>query len=408
MASVRGRPESGIRLGKIHGIEIGFDYSWLFIVLLMTWSLASAFLGWHPDWSALTAVVTALLASLLFFASVLVHELAHSVVAQHFGVPVRRITLFLFGGISDIEHEPPSPKAEFWTAIVGPIASIALGIAFLLLASVVAPAPPPPTPNPADALASSPSPALTLLLWLGPINILVGLFNLIPGFPLDGGRVLRSALWAATHDLRAATRWAAASGQAIGWIFVFLGVAIAFGARVPFFGRGVVAGLWLAFIGWFLSSAAAQTWQRQLVHDILGGTPVSRLMRPVIHPVPEDATVAELVDRWLLPGEERAFPVGVQGGRLMGMVTFADVRRVPRAEWAETRVGEVMTPGEKVVTASPFEDSADALDKLAQLDVSQLPVVDGARRLVGMLRLRDLHRFIELHARTTAAHFVPR
>lgn len=252
--------------------------------------------------------------------------------------------------------------------------------------------------TPATALAASPSPAVTLLLWLGPMNVLVGLFNLIPGFPLDGGRVLRAGLWAMTRDLRVATRWAAGIGQGIGWLFVLLGVAIAFGARVPPFGRGVVPGLWLAFIGWFLSSAAGQTWQRQLVHDVLEGVSVARLMRSAGPTVGEATTVANLVDRWFLPSEDRAFAVGGPDGRLRGMVTFADVRRVPRDLWAETSVATVMTPAERVVTVSPYEDGADALEKLSPMEVSQLPVVDAEHHLVGMLRLRDLHRYVELQS----------
>ncbi|MCL2447818.1 MAG: site-2 protease family protein [Polyangiaceae bacterium] len=404
MAAARGRGGSGVQLGRILGIQIEFDYSWLFIVFLMTWSLASAFMAWHPDWATATAIGTAFIASMLFFASVLVHELAHSIVARQFGVPVRKITLFLFGGISDIEHEPPSPKAEFWTAIVGPIASIALGIAFLYLAALVTRVPPGP-PDAQAALALPSSPGVTLLLWLGPINILVGLFNLIPGFPLDGGRVLRSALWAATHDLRLATRWASMVGQAIGWTFVFLGVAIVFGAHVPFFGRGVVAGLWLAFIGWFLSAAAAQTWQRQLLHDLLHGIPVARLMRPKGAVVPEETTVADLVDRWMLPGDDRAFAVG-NGDVLRGVVTFADVRRIARDAWVFTHVADVMTPADRVIAVRPYDDAAEGLEKMASHEVSQLPVLDADRRLVGMLRLRDIHRFIELHSRTPSERYV--
>ena len=393
MAGTRG----GMRLGSILGIQIRFDYSWLFIVVLLTWSLASAFRVWHPDWTVATVLTTALAGSLLFFASVVAHELAHAIMSEHFGVPVRSITLFLFGGISDIEHEPPSPKAEFWTAIVGPITSIVLGIGFLVL-GVLATRGSWAGMTPATALAASPSPAVTLLLWLGPMNVLVGLFNLIPGFPLDGGRVLRAGLWAMTRDLRVATRWAAGIGQGIGWLFVLLGVAIAFGARVPPFGRGVVPGLWLAFIGWFLSSAAGQTWQRQLVHDVLEGVSVARLMRSAGPTVGEATTVADLVDRWFLPSEDRAFAVGGPDGRLRGMVTFADVRRVPRDLWAETSVATVMTPAERVVTVSPYEDGADALEKLSPMEVSQLPVVDAEHHLVGMLRLRDLHRYVELQS----------
>jgi Zn-dependent protease/CBS domain-containing protein len=395
----------GVQLLRIAGIQIGFDYSWLFIVVLMTWSLTSAFGTWHADWTAWTSLATAFVAAMLFFASVVLHELAHSLVARRFGVPVKSITLFLFGGISDIEHEPPSPVAEFWTAIVGPLTSIALGLIFLYLAALTTHG---TSTDSTLGLASSTSPAETLLLWLGPINILVGIFNLIPGFPLDGGRILRSALWSATRDLRAATRWSAAIGQAIGWVLVFLGVAIAFGAHVPFLGRGVVGGLWLAFIGWFLSSAAAQTWQRQIIHDILRGIPVARLLRLVGATVPPETSVADLVDHWLLSSEERAFPVVGSDGSLRGIVTFADVRRVPRSAWPTTPIRDVMTPVERVVTATQHEDSADALEKLARLEVSQLPVVDSGRRIVGMLRLRDIHRFLELHTRDGAPRCVAR
>ena len=222
----------GMKLGRVLGIDIAFDYSWLFIVVLMTWSLAVSFRRWHPGWSTALSLFTALAAALLFFASVLLHELAHSIVARRFGVPVHSIVLFLFGGVSNIERDPPSAKAEFLIAAVGPLTSIILGFVLLAVASVVTGVSSGAALDPAALLAQL-GPAQTLLMWLGPINIVVGVFNLIPGFPLDGGRILRSILWGTTHDLHSATRWAAAVGQGIGWLFVFLGVAIAFGANVP-------------------------------------------------------------------------------------------------------------------------------------------------------------------------------
>jgi Zn-dependent protease/CBS domain-containing protein len=386
----------GVRIGRILGIEVAFDYSWLFIVVLLTWSLASSFVHWHPDWSPALSIGIALLASLLFFGSVLLHELAHSLVARRFGVPVRSIVLFLFGGVSNIEREPPSPKAEFWTAVVGPLTSIVLGVVLLVLASFGTHTASDYVIDPALRLPAI-GPVATLLLWLGPINILVGIFNLIPGFPLDGGRILRSAIWRATGDLHVATRWASGAGQAIGWLFIFLGVAMVFGAQVPFFGRGLVAGMWLAFIGWFLSSAAAASWRRQLVHEVLEGVTVSRLMRPSPRPVRGDLDLETFVQEWLMRSDERAFPVVDEEMHLAGLVTVADVRALPRAAWPTTRVADVMARAEKLVVTSPREDLAEAMDKLARADVSQLPVMDGPQ-LVGMLTRTDVARWIELHA----------
>lgn len=388
-----------VRLGRIFGIEIAFDYSWLFIVFLLTWSLASTFAHLHPDWSGYASLAVALVAALLFFLSVVLHELAHSLVARAFGVPVRNITLFLFGGVSNIEREPPSPKAEFLTAIVGPLTSIVIGIVLMAIGSAAVDV---PFGSTSGAVLSRLGAGETLLLWLGPINLLVGVFNLIPGFPLDGGRVLRSILWAATHNLHDATRWASAVGQAIGWGFVFLGVAIAFGAYVPFFGRGLVSGLWLAFIGWFLSSAAAQTWRRQLVHEILEGVSVSRLMRPVHEVVPETTDVASFVDHWLLRSEQPAFVVVDDPGRISGIVTLADVRALPRDAWHDMHVSRIMTPRARMVVTSPSEGVSDALDKLMRADVGQLPVLEG-ERLVGMLLRNDVARWIELHVQPPRA-----
>ena len=393
----------GVKLGRVLGIDIAFDYSWLFIVVLMTWSLAVSFAHWHPNWSGALAFFTALAAALLFFASVVVHELAHSVVARRFGVPVHRITLFLFGGVSNIEREPPSPKAEFWTAIVGPLTSFALGIGFLLLGSATSGIGADAFLDPAGRLARL-SPGETLLLWLGPINIIVGAFNLIPGFPLDGGRILRSVLWGITGDLHAATRWASAVGQAVGWVFVFLGVAMAFGVNVPFFGRGIIAGMWLAFIGWFLSSAAAQSWRQQLVHEILAGVTVSRLMRAPGPSVLPEVDVATFVHDWLMRRDERAFPVTNANGDLIGLITMTDLRTVPRDAWPSMRVSQIMTPRERLVTASPRDDAGEALDKLMRANVSQLPVLDGGR-LVGMLLRSDVARWIELHVQTPQRGF---
>ena len=386
----------GIRIGRIAGIDIAFDYSWLFIVVLLTWSLAASFMRWHPDWGAGLDIGIALLASLLFFGSVILHELAHSLMARRFGVPVHSIVLFLFGGVSNIEREPPSPKAEFWTAVVGPLTSMGIGVVLLAVGTLATRTSSAYVLDPSVELARM-GPIETLLLWLGPINLLVGVFNLVPGFPLDGGRILRSAIWRATGDLHVATRWASGFGQAIGWGLVFVGVAMVFGAQVPFFGRGLVAGMWLAFIGWFLSSAAAQSWRRLLLHEVLEGVSVSRLMRPPPRGVSAELDIDTFVREWLMRGDERAFPVVDDAMAFVGLVTLGDVRAVPREAWPSTRVAQVMTPAAKLVVASPREDLSEAVGKMSHADVDQLPVLDGAR-LVGMLTRADVTRWIELHA----------
>ncbi len=387
---------SGFRLGRILGIRVQIDWSWILIFLLVTWNLAAGvFPSLHPNWGPALNWSLGVVASLLFFASVLAHELAHSLVALARGLPVRRITLHIFGGVSNIEREPPSPGAEFVIAIVGPVTSIILGVLFTALGTASAGNPQLLNGVSRQALAQL-GPLPTMLLWLGPINIVLGVFNLIPGFPLDGGRLLRSLLWALTRNLRTATRWAAAVSQGIAWLFITGGVAMAFGVQLPFFGTGLVSGLWLAFIGWFLNSAATQSYQQVMVADLLEGVPVSRLMRADAPTVPPGLPVSQLVDDYLLGANERAFPV-MDDGHLAGLVCLEDVRRAPREAWEATTVSQIMTPADQLSTVTPREDANQALEKLARRDVRQMPVVQNGR-LVGVLRRRDILRWLQLQS----------
>ncbi len=381
----------GIRIGRLFGIELMLDYSWIFVFLLMTWNLSAVFGHWHPDWPVGASFALALVAAVLFFGSVLAHELAHSLVARAFGLRVREIRLFLFGGVSNIEREPPSATAEFWTAVVGPLFSIAWGAGLVLLAALLLPSVPP------EQLVDSLSrlgPLLTLLVWLGPINVVIGLFNLVPGFPLDGGRILRAVLWSATKDLHTATFWASTVGRAIGWTFIVTGIAIFFGTRIPFLGEGPVSGLWLAFIGWFLSSAAERSYGQLLVQDVLEGIRVAHLMRRGGYAVTPEVSVSELVNEWFLRSSERAFPV-VEEGRLVGLVCVDDLRKAPQEWWGRTNVAAIMTPGDRVEVATPSDDASATLRRLAQLDVDQLPVVEDGY-LVGMVDRRDIARWLEI------------
>lgn len=386
---------SGFSIGRLFGINIRIDWSWLFIFVLVTWNLSTVFGQFHSGWDAGLRWGIALAAALLFFGSVLAHEIAHSLTARLQGVPVRSITLFLFGGVSNIQREPDSPRAEFLITIVGPITSVALGVIFLVAAGLISGTVSAPVSD-ATGIISQLSPLSTLLFWLGAINIILGIFNMIPGFPLDGGRILRSILWSITENLRRATKWASYVGQAIAWLMIVGGIAMAFGVRIPFFGTGLINGLWLAFIGWFLNSASSQSYQQIVIRDILEGVPVDRMMRTNAPTVGPDASVHALVHDHVMRSDDHAFPV-LEEDSLVGMVTLDDIRSVSRDKWEQTSVREIMTPKEDLATVASGEDASDALMQLMRRDVRQLPVVEGSR-LIGLLRRSDIIRWLQIQS----------
>jgi CBS domain-containing protein len=242
------------------------------------------------------------------------------------------------------------------------------------------------------------SPLTTLLMWLGSINLFLGFFNLVPGFPLDGGRILRSIFWAASDDLRRATRWATWIGQGIAWLMIGAGVAMVFGAQIPLFGGGVGGGLWLVFIGWFLQSSAVMSYRQVVVQDILEDVPVTRMMRSNPPTVSPAMTVDELINDGVMGTDDHAFPV-IDEGQLAGLVTLEDVRRVPRSSWGNTTVQEIMTAADRLVSVTTGEDAAEALNRLQARDVRQLPVMRNGS-LAGLLRRRDLVRWLQLHSET--------
>jgi Zn-dependent protease/CBS domain-containing protein len=386
---------NGFRIGKIFNINIHIDWSWLLIFGLVTWSLASSFSQVHADWTPPMRWGMALLAALLFFLSVVAHELAHSLVARAQGVPVRNITLFMFGGVSNIQKEPASPINEFLVAIVGPLTSFILGGLFLLLGTGGLALNNVTAGNMNDLLAQI-GPANTIFLWLGSVNILVGLFNLIPGFPLDGGRVVRSILWGITNDLKKATRWASWLGQAVAWLLIFAGMSMLFGAQIPILGSGFINGLWLIFIGWFLQSAAVQSYRRVVIQDMLEDIPVKRLMNPNVPTTPANISVEDFVDDYLMQSGNRAFIV-YDRDKMVGLITLEDVRKLPAESRRTTMVRDVMTPSEKMIVVAPEEDVTDAFDRLQMKDIRQLPVVAG-NRIVGLLRRKDIVRWLQFQS----------
>ncbi|HEU5348667.1 MAG TPA: site-2 protease family protein [Ktedonobacterales bacterium] len=360
-------------IGTIAGIKIYINYSWLIILVLLTVSLA---VGWFPiSIPGLTTgvyYVLGFVAALLLFVSVLAHELAHSLVARARGLPVESISLFIFGGVSNIEREPRSPGVEFQMAIVGPVASLIIGgISWLL----------------ALAVDGSSPPLAAILGYLGIANVLLGLFNLIPGFPLDGGRVLRSIIWKATGSLSQATRWAARVGQGVAFLLIFWGI-------LQVFSGNLFGGIWIGFIGWFLLTAAQGATSEMMLESLLRGVRVADVMRPVTTSVPPTLSLRQLTDGYLLPLGLRAVPV-VQDERLLGLMTLAEVRRVPRERWEETPIEYVMIPLERLHIVSPEQSLNEVLPMMVRQDINQMPVIQDGR-LVGMISRDSIIRFIEV------------
>ncbi|HTO50995.1 MAG TPA: site-2 protease family protein [Burkholderiales bacterium] len=387
---------NGLRLGRIAGIEIHADWSLLVIFVLIASSLAMGlFPEWHPDWGRGLVWAAALAAAVALFASVLVHELSHALVGRAWGIAVRRITLFVFGGIAQMEQEPPDWRAEFWMAIIGPVTSAVLGfLCFLAAGFSIAPAAA-EFEDPAQLFASL-GVGGTLLMWLGQVNFVLAVFNLVPAFPLDGGRVLRALMWAISGDFRRATRGASGAGQAFAWFLIATGVAMILGARIPLLGGGLVGGVWIAFIGWFLNNAAALSYRQLLVREALRDVPVARLMLTPIATVPPDLPVSELVEGYLLRSDQRAFPV-VADGRLEGMVCLHEVRRLDRAAWDRTAVRDIMVPADKLASTHPNEGAGDVLSRLAGRNLNQLPVLEDGR-VRGLVRREDILKWLALYA----------
>ena len=389
----------GFGVGRLLGVQIEIDWSLLIIFALILFDLgAGVFPTWHPEWSPLLSWSVALGAAVLFFGSVLVHELSHAVVAREQGIPVHRITLFLFGGLAHMEREPPSPKSEFWMAIVGPVTSIVIGLLATLAGTVLAGHGTQPfeafTSN-AESVRSafhSIGPLATLLLWLGPINLLLGVFNVIPGFPLDGGRVFRSILWGITNDLTTATRWASMTGRVFAWVLMALGA-------MSFFSGAIGQGLWLLLIGWFLNNAARVSYQQLLLRQALEDVPVTRVMQTRLDRVAPDLSLETFVREHLMAGDQQAFPVE-SGGQLIGLIQLEDLRGVPQAQWSEMTVGQIMTPMAQLHSLPPDAGAEQALAELAEQDGDQLAVYDG-RQLLGLVRRRDIVKWLALQGRTS-------
>jgi Zn-dependent protease/CBS domain-containing protein len=395
------RAQGGFPLGRIVGVEIVADWSLLIIFALIAINLGGGLIPvWHPDWGPGLVWTVSLLAAALFFVSIALHELAHAVVARRYGIPVRRITLFVFGGMAHMEREPPSPRAELMMAAVGPAVSLLIGLASIAIGSALSSDVMARYADDPQAIARALGPVSTLLLWLGPINLLIGVFNLIPGFPLDGGRVLRAILWWSSGDLERATRWASGVGRGVAWALMAAGVSMLFGIRLPFVGGGPVQGLWFLLIGWFLNNAARASYQQLLIRSAFEDVTVADVMRRQAQMVPPDLTLERLVRDYFMQSDQQAFPVVAGDGQLLGLVEIDQVRAVPEAQWGQVAVREIMTPAEQVDAIRPDQDAIQALHRLA--DHEQIPVVVEGH-VAGVLRRQDLMRWLALRTELAPA-----
>lgn len=382
------------QLGKVRGIDIQVSWSWLLISALVSWSLSMTFGQIHPEWSTQMRWGMALLAALLFFLSVLAHELAHSLAALARGVPVFNITLFMFGGVSNMQREPSSPAEELVITIVGPLTSLFLGAGCLVIGAggTVANA----GSLTAPAILSQLEPLSTTLAWLGSVNLLIGFFNLIPAFPLDGGRIIRSLLWAMTKNIRKSTRWAAWLGQAIAWVLVISGIVMLFGAQVPLLGGGLFNGIWLIFIGAFLNNAAMMGYRQTVMEDRLAAISVRSVMQTSVPIIPSEASLGELLHRHLAQPEGQTMFV-TKGQDVVGMVAMKDVKKSLPDDWPTTTVGDIMTPMSALQYVTADEDVAEALDCLQRCELRQVPVMFD-NRIVGLLHRKDVNRLLQLQS----------
>ena len=365
--------KGSLRLGRIAGIEIGVHYTWLLAFLLIAWSLAQGFFPqYFPGWSLTTYWITGIIAALLLFMSVLLHELAHSLVAIARGLPVENITLFIFGGVSRISGEVKRPRVEFAVSIVGPLTSLALAAIFWGLRQVMG--------------EQDNNPLSAMLFYLALINTMLAAFNLLPGLPLDGGRVLRSILWGVTGNLVRATNIAAIVGRVLAWALIGFGL-------FQLLTGNFLSGLWIAFIGWFLNGAADASRREVTLQEHFRGVQVREVMDSNPQTISPETLVLDVVQDIFLRHGRRAVPVR-QDDRLVGIVTPTDIKELPQQKWAQTPVSKIMTR-EPLYTVNTDDDLNSAFRLIAQHGLNQVLVLDEGR-LAGLLSRADVIRQLQL------------
>lgn len=358
-----------VRVGKLFGIPLTFDYSWFLVLFFVTWILAeSYFPSEYKDWSKVYYWLIGGITSILFFISVLLHEIGHSLVARKFNYKVKQVKLFIFGGISEIVEEPRNPKEEFLISVAGPVVTFLLAGLFYGLA----------------ALFKGNEYLYALFHYLGLINLFLGVFNILPGFPLDGGRILRAIIWARTKDFDKANKLAASVGRIFGFFVIMIGFLE---MMAGFF----IDGLWISFIGWFLESAAFAQVQREKFTKYLGGHTVEEAMTKAYGLVPADTTISEFIQNEILTRHRRSFLVE-DYGKYIGLLTVHDIKNVPQNEWDKKKVTDVMKPLDQVKTVDVNFPLVDALKAMDKEGVNQMPVLE-ENKIVGMLSRESIISF---------------
>jgi Zn-dependent protease len=364
-----------LKLFKLFGFEVKIDLSWIFIAVLITWSLAKGYFPFrYKDLSTETYWLMGAVGAIGLFASIIFHELSHSLVARRFGIHMKGITLFIFGGVSEMTEEPPSAKSEFWMAIMGPLSSVVLGIIFYGLYSQA-------------VRINSSVPVTATLHYLAWLNGLLAVFNLLPAFPLDGGRVLRSILWSLKKKFRWASRVASGVGSTFGFLMILLGL---FNVVTGNF----IGGIWWFLIGMFLQSSAKMSYQQVVIRKALEGEMVKRFMVSDPMTVRPSITIKELMEDYIYKYQLKMFPV-VDADRLLGCVSTKDVQETSREEWDRKTVRELATQCSAENTIGPQADAMEALSKMNRTGSSRLIVVEGDHA-VGMITLKDMLKFLSL------------
>ena len=364
-----------INLFKLLGFEVRVDLSWIVIAVLVTWSLSKGLFPFqYKGLSPANYWTMGVIGALGLFASIIFHELSHSLIARRYGLPMKGITLFIFGGVAEMDDEPPNSKAEFMMAIAGPVASVLIGFVFLVIYQMA-------------VVAGLPLLVNGVFQYLYYINFLLAIFNMIPAFPLDGGRVLRSILWGIKGNLRWATRISSSIGNAFGIFLLIMGI-------FNILRGNFINGMWWALIGLFVQSAAKGSYEQLITRRALEGETVRRFMKSDPVTVAPSTTIARLVEDYIYQHHFKMFPV-VESGHMIGCITTRQVKEIPKEEWGQKTVGEVVTTCSPDNTIGADEDAVKALSKMNQTRASRLLVTDNGR-LAGVISLKDLLEFLSL------------
>jgi len=366
----------GFNLGKVFGIQFRLHYTWFIIFVFLIVSLSWQFFPvYYPGWSPWIYWVIGVIATILFFTSLVAHELAHSLVGRVNDIPIKSITLFIFGGVAQMTREATKADAELKMAAAGPACSLAIGgmfgLLWMLTRGVI-------------------EPVAAMAYWLAQINVILAVFNLIPGFPLDGGRVFRSLMWHFSGNYQRSTRIATRVGQGVGYTFILGGILM------MFLLHEWLGGVWLAFIGWFLQNAASISYRQTQWREALRGFTASQVMTSDYMIVPPNTTVTQLVQGYILPTGRRFFQVADEG-RFMGILTLNNIKSVSQPDWDMTKVEEIMVPVDQLKVASPEQDALSVVEQMDESGINQMPVVNEGR-VIGLVTRDNLVRFLRTRA----------